>query len=108
MIVLTAARLLCVLSGQIFEDEGGAPLTELVGVGVQAAGTGQLQELLPQLGRVSLRGQQEQTLALALATGAPLHGGGEATLSAAAWWDMVRPTRLSLLYCWMSLIQSSH
>lgn len=63
VIVLAAARLLCVLSGQIFEDEGGAPLTELVGVGVQAAGTGQLQELLPQLGRVSLRGQHKQLTA---------------------------------------------
>lgn len=56
VIVLAAARLLCVLSGQIFEDEGGAPFTELISVGVQAAGTGQLQELFPQLGRVSLRG----------------------------------------------------
>lgn len=62
MIVLTAARLLCVLSGQIFEDEGSALLTELIGVGVQAAGTGQLQELLPQLGRVSLRGGQHKQL----------------------------------------------
>lgn len=60
VIVLAAARLLCVLSGQIFEDEGGAPFTELISVGVQAAGTGQLQELFPQLGRVSLRGGGQQ------------------------------------------------
>lgn len=30
------------------------------------------------------------------------------TLRAAAWWDMVLPTRLSLLYCCMSAIHSSH
>ena len=30
------------------------------------------------------------------------------TLRAAAWWDMVRPTLLSVLYCWMSAIHSSH
>lgn len=59
VIVLAAAGLLCVLRGQVFEDQGGAPLRELVGVGVQAAGTGHLQELLPELGRVSLQDQQQ-------------------------------------------------
>lgn len=56
MAVLTAGGFLCVLTGQVFEDERGALLRELVSVGLQAVGTGQLQQLLPQLGRVSLQG----------------------------------------------------
>lgn len=58
MIVLTAAWLLCVLAGQLFENEGSAPLRELVRLGVQPAGAGQLQKLFSQLGRVSLQEQQ--------------------------------------------------
>lgn len=74
VIVLTAARLLCVLSGQIFEDEGSAPLTELISISVQAAGTGQLQELFPQLGRVSLRGATETASLQPAAHATPVRG----------------------------------
>lgn len=55
--VLTAARLLCVRARRVFEEEGGALLGELVGVGLQAVGAGQLQELLSELSRVSLPGR---------------------------------------------------
>lgn len=57
--VLTTAGLLCVLTRHVLEEEGGALLGELVGVGLQAVGAGQLQELLSELSRVSLPGKKK-------------------------------------------------
>lgn len=56
MAVLAAARLLCVLIGQLLDYEGGTFLGELVSVGLEALGARQLQKLLSELGRVSLDG----------------------------------------------------
>lgn len=59
MVVLAAACLLRLLTG-LLEEQRLAALGELLAVGLQAVGTRQLQQLLPQLSRVSLQEQQQQ------------------------------------------------
>lgn len=60
MVVLAAARLLRLLAGLLEEQQRLAALRELLAVGLQAVGTRQLQQLLPQLSRVSLQEQRQQ------------------------------------------------
>lgn len=60
MVVLAAASLLGGLLAGLLEEQRLAALRELLAVGLQAVGTRQLQQLLPQLRRVSLQEQQQR------------------------------------------------
>lgn len=68
MVVLAAARLLRLLAGLLEEQQRLAALRELLAVGLQAVGTRQLQQLFPQLSRVSLQEQQQQMEAVTIDT----------------------------------------
>lgn len=61
VLTLGVALLFRILIGEIL-GEGGALLRKLLPIGLQAVRTGQLQKLLPQLGRVSLYGNANEEL----------------------------------------------